>query len=112
MARISTYVKDTLLTNTDLLIGTDADGNVTKNFSISSILGFIENNASFNASTTIFNQASASTIWNISHTLAKFPSITVVDSSGNVVVGEILYNSDSSITLTFASAFSGKAYLN
>jgi hypothetical protein len=112
MARISSYTKDTVLTDNDQLIGTDANGNNTKNYSLNSLLGYIQSNATFNASTTIFNQSSAATTWNITHTMEKFPSVTVVDSSENVVIGEIIYNSNSSITLTFASAFSGKAYLN
>lgn len=112
MARISTYTKDTVLTGTDKVIGTDANGNVTKNFSLDSILGFVESNASFTPTTTTFTQSSAAATWNITHTLANFPSVTVVDSSDNVVIGEIVYNSNASITLTFASPFSGKAYLN
>lgn len=112
MARISSYIKDTVLTDNDQLIGTDANGSNTRNYSLNSLLGYIQSNAVFNAATTIFNQSSASSTWNITHTMEKFPSVTVVDSSNNVVVGEIVYNSNTSITLTFASAFSGKAYLN
>jgi hypothetical protein len=112
MARISSYTKDTVLTDNDQLIGTDANGSVTKNYPLNSLLGYIESNAVFNASTTTFDQSVASTTWNITHTMNKFPSVTVIDSSNNVVVGEIVYNSNTSITLTFASAFSGKAYLN
>ena len=112
MARISSYTQDTVLTDNDKLIGTDANGNATKNYPLNSLLGYVQSNATFNASTTIFNQSSASATWSITHTLEKFPSVTVVDSSNNVVFGEIVYNSNSSITLTFASAFSGKAYLN
>ena len=109
---ISTYTNDTVLTDDDQLIGTDFDGNITKNYPLSSLLGYIEGKASFSSTTTIFDQTSASSTWNITHTLSKFPSVTVVDSGNNVVFGEIVYNSNSSITLTFASAFSGKAYLN
>jgi len=58
-----------------------------------------------------YNQASASSSWNISHTLNGFPSVTVVDSAGTVVVGTISYNSTSSVTVSFESAFAGKAYL-
>ena len=112
MARISSYTKDTVLTDNDQLIGTDANGNATRNYPLNSLLGYIQNNATFNSSTTTFSQDSAASTWNITHTMEKFPSVTVVDSSNNVVVGEIVYNSNSSITLTFASAFSGKAYLN
>lgn len=46
MARISTYTEDIVLTGDDKIIGTDADGNVTKNFTLDSILGFIELNSS------------------------------------------------------------------
>jgi len=112
MARISKYTVDTVISGNDELIGTDVSNNITKNYPLSSMLSWFESNATFNASTTTFQQGVAATTWNISHTLGKFPSVTVVDSSDNVVVGEILYNSNSSITLTFASAFSGKAYLN
>ena len=108
MARISTYTNDTVLTDDDQLIGTDFDGNITKNYPLSSLLGYIEGKASFSSTTTIFDQTSASSTWNITHTLSKFPSVTVVDSGNNVVFGEIVYNSNSSITLTFASAFQAK----
>lgn len=59
----------------------------------------------------VYIQEASSASWNISHNLDGFPSVTVVDSAGTVVVGEVTYNSTSSITVTFQSAFSGKAYL-
>ena len=65
-----------------------------------------------NQSTFVHDQGSAQTEWVIDHNLHTFPSVTVVDSAGTVVIGEILYNSDIRITLTFSAAFSGKAYLN
>ena len=58
------------------------------------------------------NQGSASATWSITHNLNKMPSVTVVDSADNVVVGEIEYNDNNSVTITFSGAFSGKAYLN
>lgn len=60
----------------------------------------------------IFNQTSASTTWNITHNLARRPSVTVVDSAGTVVLGEVTYNSDNALTIQFSSGFSGQAYLN
>lgn len=51
-------------------------------------------------------------IWEITHNLDKYPSVTVVDSAGSVVIGDITYTSKSSLTVTFSAAFSGKAYLN
>lgn len=58
------------------------------------------------------NQGSASATWTIVHNLACKPSVTIVDSGGNVQIGEVLYDSDNQITVTFAAAFSGYAYLN
>jgi len=60
----------------------------------------------------IFNQTSASTTWNVTHNLARRPSVTVVDSAGTVVVGEVTYNSDNALTIQFSAGFSGQAYLN
>lgn len=56
-------------------------------------------------------QPSASSSWEITHTLDGFPSVTVVDSAGTVVVGEVSYSSTSSLTVSFQGAFAGKAYL-
>ena len=58
------------------------------------------------------NQINASAEWIIQHNLNKYPSVTVVDSAGNMVIGDVIYNSENQITITFQSAFSGKAYLN
>ncbi len=57
-------------------------------------------------------QSSASATWTIVHNLNCKPSVTIVDSAGNVQIGEVLYDSDNQITLAFAAAFSGFAYLN
>lgn len=62
--------------------------------------------------TYVHDQGVASATWSITHNLNKKPSVTVVDSAENVVIGEIEYNNDTSITITFSGAFSGKAYLN
>lgn len=62
--------------------------------------------------TYIHTQASASSSWIINHSLGRRPSVTIVDSAGNVQIGEVLYTSDNSITVTFASAFGGYAYIN
>ena len=59
----------------------------------------------------VFIQEAASSVWSINHSLGGFPSVTVVDSAGTVVIGEVTYNSTSSISVAFRSAFSGKAYL-
>ena len=57
-------------------------------------------------------QAIPQSVWAISHNLGRYPSVTVVDSAGSVVVGNIEYVSNNSIVLTFSAAFGGSAYLN
>ncbi len=62
--------------------------------------------------TFVYNQVTSSDVWEIEHNLDKYPSVTVVDSGGSVVVGEIVYIDKNNVRITFTSAFSGKAYLN
>lgn len=57
-------------------------------------------------------QSSAAKEWNITHNLDKYPSATVVDSAGTVVIGECEYINKNELKLTFSGEFSGKAYLN
>jgi len=60
----------------------------------------------------VHDQGTASATWNVTHGLAKYCSVTVVDTAGSVVVGQIEYDSANQVTLTFRSAFAGKAYFN
>jgi hypothetical protein len=50
--------------------------------------------------------------WVIMHPLAYFPNITVVDSTGTEVEGDVTYTSASTVTVSFSGAFSGTAYLS
>jgi len=59
----------------------------------------------------IHTQATVSTTWTINHALGGYPSVSIVDSSKTVVVGEITYTSTSQVVVNFTSAFSGYAYL-
>jgi len=56
-------------------------------------------------------QASPNTSWAIVHDLGGKPSVTIVDTSDTHVVGDVTYNSETSITVSFTAAFSGYAYL-
>lgn len=62
--------------------------------------------------TYIHNQSTASAEWTISHNLNKYPSVTVVDSAGSVVVGDVDYLDSNNVQVSFSGEFSGKAYLN
>lgn len=57
-------------------------------------------------------QLAAADTWSIEHNLGKFPAVTVVDSGGSTVIGEIDYIDENNLTITFQSAFGGRAYLN
>ena len=63
--------------------------------------------------TFVFEQGLAANTWIIEHNLNKHPSVAVVDSSGKIQMpDEIEYTNENTITVTFLSAFAGKAYLN
>lgn len=57
-------------------------------------------------------QATPSSSWAITHGLGKYPSITVLDSSGQSVEGDVLYVDLNNVTLNFNSGFSGTAVFN
>lgn len=60
----------------------------------------------------VYNQIAALATWNVTHNLDKYPSVSIVDSGNNWVVGDVEYINENQLTITFNSAFSGKAYLN
>ena len=60
----------------------------------------------------IHTQSVPSNQWTIVHNLDFYPSITVVDSSGNVVEGSYRYQDENTIVTSFSGGFSGKAYLS
>lgn len=60
----------------------------------------------------VHTQAVSSDTWNITHNLSFYPNITVKDSGGSIVEGEISYTNSNSLTITFSAAFSGIAYLS
>ena len=60
----------------------------------------------------ILKQAQAAKVWTVAHNLGKRPAVTVVDSAGTVVIGEVDYLDDNTVRLTFCAAFSGTAYFN
>jgi hypothetical protein len=57
-------------------------------------------------------QNTSSNTWTITHNLGFYPNVTVADSGGSLVEGEITYSSVNALTIRFTSAFSGQAYLS
>jgi hypothetical protein len=58
------------------------------------------------------HQSIPSAVWTITHPLAFQPNVTVTDSAGEQVEGEIDYTTGSIITVSFSAAFSGTAFLS
>lgn len=58
------------------------------------------------------DQSTPSSSWSINHSLSKFPSVTIVDTSGNEVEGDVQHTDNNNLTISFSASFSGKAYLN
>jgi hypothetical protein len=59
-----------------------------------------------------FTQPTPSAAWDITHNLGRFAAVTVIDSGGSVVEGEIDYVSVNRLTIAFSAAFSGTASLS
>jgi hypothetical protein len=53
-----------------------------------------------------------SAMWQIAHNLNYFPSLTVIDSGGSVVEGEIIYVNANQVDVGFSGGFTGTAYLS
>lgn len=62
--------------------------------------------------TDVYYQNTASSSWNVTHNLGKYPSVSVTDSAGNAVFGEVKYVDENNLIITFSAAFSGNAYMN
>ena len=60
----------------------------------------------------VHNQVSAATSWSITHNLRFYPNVSIVDSALSHVMGEVTYIDENSLTVSFSSAFSGKAFLS
>lgn len=60
----------------------------------------------------VHNQMVAASTWSVTHNLNKRPSVTIVDSSGRLCLGEVTYIDDNNVEIVFTAAFSGSAYFN
>ena len=59
-----------------------------------------------------YEQTVAAATWSITHNMGKYPSVTIVDSAGSAVVGDVLYIDENTLTVSFTGACLGYAYLN
>lgn len=69
------------------------------------------NNKNFDKN-VVYTQNEPAEIWVIGHNLDKKPSVTVIDSYGDVVICNIDYTSTNAVVLSFSEPTAGTAYLN
>jgi len=60
----------------------------------------------------VWDQTSASALWDVVHNLGYFPNVTTVDSAGTSVEGVIRYLSANELTVEFGAPFAGQAFLS
>lgn len=61
----------------------------------------------------VHTQATASVSWTINHNLGYYPGgVSVIDSAGSKVYGDVTFVSENQIVVNFSSAFGGKAYIS
>jgi hypothetical protein len=101
----------------DLTVVRAQGGTIARIFPIGSHCGLRINKAVIDDLITRFDtykhtQMIAISIWEINHNLSKFPSVTVVDSAGSVVIGNINYIDKNNLSIEFEASFAGIAYLN
>lgn len=72
------------------------------------VLGWVSSGAdkyytqSFTTATTVV----------VPHNLSKYPAITIIDSAGDEVVGDVRHDSSNQVTLNFSAPFSGTVTCN
>lgn len=49
---------------------------------------------------------------NVNHNLNKYPAVSVIDSAGDEVIGEVYYLNTTQLVVSFANPFSGKITCN
>ena len=58
-----------------------------------------------------YTQSTPSMMWDIVHNLNSFPSVTVLDSAGHQMHGDVRYISRNELTCSFTATFAGTAHL-
>lgn len=58
-----------------------------------------------------YEQQVPSATWVVTHNLGRLPSVTVIDSGDNIVIGDILFLNNNQVEISFTGSFAGKAYL-
>lgn len=101
---------DTIKTNTTW---NDAATSINANFiKLQQAIGNGVGGSGGNDKNYVHTQEQASKEWTIIHNLGKYPAVSVIDSAGTEVEGEVHYVDLNKVKLIFSAEFSGKATLN
>lgn len=60
----------------------------------------------------VHDQQTAAETWEITHNLGKYPAVTVIDTAGDQVEGDLQYLGLNTVRITFGAAFAGRAFFN
>lgn len=60
----------------------------------------------------VHTQDAPSALWTVTHNLAMFPNITVVDTDTRQVEADIVYVDENTATIEFAAPATGEAFLS
>lgn len=60
----------------------------------------------------VHTQTTPASTWSVTHSLAKFPAVDVVDSGGNWLLPDVLWVDANHVTVTFGAATSGRVFCN
>ena len=98
----------------DVIAIVDSSGNETKKIVVDELLA---SNTSLTDKNFVHNQIGLSATWSVTHNLNKYPSVTIVDTAGTVITGEITYTNLNEAVISFTSDGSplpqaGKAFFN
>lgn len=67
--------------------------------------------ATFGSQYYRYVQGTPAQTWDIHHPLNRYVAVSVVDSAGSLVEGDITYVSPTQLSISFSSPFAGEAYL-
>lgn len=59
----------------------------------------------------VFVKLTPASTWVIDHELGGYPAVTVIDSSGKQVFGDVHFDDTNNVTITFGASFGGRAAL-
>ncbi len=86
--------------------------NPTKTSELTNDSGFITINDVVNDKNFVYEWSTPETTLTIAHNLNKFPSVSIVDTAGSEIIGDVTYLDTNRVAITFSAATRGKAFFN